>query len=153
MSSDRSSNTASANTLLRNNGDGTFTDISEKAKINSPARAVAVVPTDFDNRRDIDVLVLSVGARPQLWQNTRDGAFRDVAGQVGLNATGVWTAAAAGDFNKDTFADFFFGRKGRTGIFAVSDGRGKFKLADAPAKPRMLWRPSSSTTTMTGCWI
>jgi cytochrome c-type biogenesis protein CcmH/NrfG len=131
-SSIKSSKTAAANTLLRNNGDGTFIDISAKAKINSPARAVAVVPTDFDNRRDIDVLVLNAGGRPQLWQNTRDGAFRDVAGQVGLNTTGSWTAAAVGDLDKDSFVDFFFGRRGGAGVFAMSDGRGKFKLADAP---------------------
>jgi len=122
----------SANMLLRNNGDGTFTDISVKAKINSLARAVAVVPTDFDNRRDIDVLVLNAEGRPQLWQNTRDGAFRDVAGQVGLDKRAAWTAAAAGDVNKDSFIDFFFARSGATGIFALSDGRGKFRLVDAP---------------------
>ena len=45
-----------ANQLLRNNGDGTFTDITAAAKVSGGAgRGIAVVPTDFDNRRDMDL--------------------------------------------------------------------------------------------------
>jgi tetratricopeptide (TPR) repeat protein len=121
-----------ANLLWRNNGDGTFADVSEASKINAPSRAVAVVPTDYDNRRDIDLLILNRGGKPNLFRNLRDGSFRDVAAEVGLTQTGNWTCAAAGDFNKDTFTDFFFGKSDGTGVFAVSDGRGKFVLKDAP---------------------
>ena len=123
---------SAANRLLRNNGDGTFTDISEAAKINAASRAVAVVPTDFDNRRDIDVLVLNRGGVPNLFRNLRDGSFKDVAAEVGLNQSGDWISAAAGDFNKDTYTDFFFGKANGRGVFAISDGRGKFTLQDAP---------------------
>ncbi len=121
------------NMLLRNNGDGTFTDISAAAKIELPGRAVAVVPTDFDNRRDIDLLVLNYGEKPELLRNMRDKTFRDVSDEVGLNRPGNWTCAAVGDFNKDTFVDFFFGRDDGVGVFGISDGRGKFQLKDAPA--------------------
>ena len=123
---------AAPNQLLRNNGNGTFTDISEMAKINQSSRAVAVVPTDFDNRRDIDFLVLNYGAAPQLWQNLRDGSFRNVAGEINLEKTDKWLSAAVGDFNKDSFTDFFFGRAEKAGVFAISDGKGKFVLKDAP---------------------
>ncbi|HEX9961882.1 MAG TPA: FG-GAP-like repeat-containing protein [Pyrinomonadaceae bacterium] len=121
-----------ANKLWRNNGDGSFTDVSETAKINLPSRAVAVVPTDFDNRRDVDFLVVNRTGKLNLFRNLRDGTFRDVAGEVGLNQSAEWTCAAAGDFNKDTYTDFFFGKSGGAGVFAVSDGRGKFVLKDAP---------------------
>lgn len=121
------------NRLWRNNGDGTFADISEAAKINVASRAAAVVPTDYDNRRDVDLLVLDAGNRPKLFRNLRDTSFKDVAVEVGLNQAGNWTCAAAGDFNKDTFVDFFFGRADGVGVFAVSDGRGQFTLKDAPA--------------------
>ena len=120
------------NKLIRNNGDGTFTDISAAAKIDSAGRAVAVIPTDFDNRRDMDLLVLNHGKKPNLFQNLRDGTFRDVAEEVGLGIEDKWLSAAAGDFNKDGFVDFFFGRESRQGIFAVSDGAGKFSIKDAP---------------------
>ena len=122
-----------SNQLLRNNGDGTFADVSEASKINLPSRAVSVVPTDFDNRRDVDFLVLNFGGKPNLYRNMRDGSFRDVASEVGLTETGDWTCVAAGDFNKDTYTDFFFGKGSARGVFAVSDGRGKFLLQNAPA--------------------
>ncbi|HEX8250887.1 MAG TPA: FG-GAP-like repeat-containing protein [Pyrinomonadaceae bacterium] len=121
------------NQLLRNNGDGSFTNISETAKINTVSGwAIAVVPTDFDNRRDVDFLVVNRTGKLNLFRNLRDGSFRDVADEVGLNQNAEWTCAAAGDFNKDTYTDFFFGKSGGSGIFAVSDGRGKFVLKDAP---------------------
>ena len=45
--------------LLRNNGDGTFTDITRQAGLDAKGHAIAVVPTDFDNRRDVDLLATS----------------------------------------------------------------------------------------------
>lgn len=127
------SDESAVNRLWRNNGDGTFTDVSEIARINSQSKAVAVVPTDYDNRRDVDLLVLNYGGKPNLFRNLRDGTFRDVAAEVGLNQSANWTCAAVGDFNKDGFTDFFFGKADGLGAFAVSDGRGKFVLKNAPA--------------------
>jgi tetratricopeptide (TPR) repeat protein len=121
------------NLLLRNNGDGTFVDVTAASKTEGGGRAVAVVPTDYDNRRDVDLLVVNHGAAPQLFRNLRDGSFRDVAAEVGLNASGPFTCAAAGDVNKDGFTDFFFGEAGGAGLFALSDGRGRFQTSAAPA--------------------
>ena len=129
----KGSDRVAPNQLIRNNGDGTFTDISESAKINLPSRARAVIPTDYDNRRDVDILVLNEGEKPYLFRNLRDGTFRDVAAEVGLVQKGEWSCAAAGDFNKDTYTDFFFGQSNGKAILAVSDGRGKFVLKEAPA--------------------
>lgn len=120
-----------SNFLFRNNGDGTFTDISEAANVNQKISAAAIVPTDFDNRRDLDLLFISDN-KLILLRNLRNGAFRDVAEEAGLKFTGNLTSAAVGDFNKDSFVDFFIGRKNQTGVFAVSDGRGKFTIKDAP---------------------
>jgi tetratricopeptide (TPR) repeat protein len=121
------------NLLLRNNGDGTFTDVTAQAKVSGGGHAAAVVPTDYDNRRDMDLLVVNYGAAPALYRNLRDGTFRDVADAVGLGAKGDYTAAAAGDFNKDGFTDFYFAAADAPGLFAASDGRGHFKTSPAPA--------------------
>src|SRR6185436_12757863 len=53
--------------LLRNNGNGTFADIAAAAGIaGAPAGAVAVVPTDFDNRRDVDLMIAGAESAPAL---------------------------------------------------------------------------------------
>jgi tetratricopeptide (TPR) repeat protein len=123
------------NLLLRNNGDGTFADVTAASKL-TPVRGhpVAVVPTDFDNRRDVDLLVVGYDGPPALWKNLRDGTFRDVAAEAGLELVGDGlSCVAAGDVNKDAFTDFYFGRTDGRGEFALSDGRGRFKLSPAPA--------------------
>jgi tetratricopeptide (TPR) repeat protein len=122
------------NLLLRNNSNGTFTDISESAKVRGAlGHAVAVVPTDYDNRRDVDLLVVNYDAAPQLFSNQRDGSFRDVTRDAGLNVSGKFTCVAAGDLNKDGFTDFFFGRSDGPGLWALSDARTHFKTIPAPA--------------------
>ncbi len=98
------------NILWRNNGNGTFTDITTQAKVaGTRGHAVAVVPTDYDNRHDIDLLVVNYGTRPALWRNMRDGTFADVAAEVGLERAAAYTSVAAADVNKDGFTDFYFG--------------------------------------------
>ena len=116
--------------LLQNNGNGTFTDITAQARLGAPGHALAVIPTDFDNRRDIDLFVLRDDA-PVLFKNMRDGSFRDMAAELGLAAKGPFLSAAAGDVNKDGFTDFFLG--GAQGSWlALSDGRGAFTVSPAP---------------------
>jgi Tfp pilus assembly protein PilF len=124
---------AAPNLLLRNDGNGKFTDITAAAKLDATGHAVAVVPTDFNNRRDLDLLVVNYGAAPALYSNRRDGTFRNVAPEVGLSVAGRWTCAAAGDVNKDGYTDFFFGSTDAPGLFALSDGRERFKTSRAPA--------------------
>ncbi|HYV84259.1 MAG TPA: FG-GAP-like repeat-containing protein [Pyrinomonadaceae bacterium] len=114
--------------LLRNNGDGTFADQTTAAKLTDKVHARAIVPTDFDNRRDIDLLVAST-EKVSLWRNMRDGTFKDVAADVGLTVKGA-TNAAAGDVNKDGFTDFYFASPTDTvGYLALSDGKERFQLA------------------------
>ena len=120
------------NLLLRNDGNGKFTDITAAARLDTIGHRVAVVPTDFNNRRDVDLLVVNYGKAPELFSNQRDGTFRNVASDVGLGIDGHWTCAAAGDLNKDGYTDFFLGRADGPGLFAISDGREKFKTAAAP---------------------
>ncbi|HEY0099998.1 MAG TPA: FG-GAP-like repeat-containing protein [Pyrinomonadaceae bacterium] len=118
--------------LWRNDGNGKFTDVTTDAKLGAPSRAFAVVPTDFNNKRDVDLLVVNYNAAPDLYSNQRDGSFKNVTRDVGLDVSGRWTSAAAGDYNKDGFTDFFFGRADGAGLFATSDGRGRFTTNPAP---------------------
>ncbi len=127
---------AAPNQLLRNNGNGGFTDITAAAGAGGGGNAVAVVPTDFDNRRDIDLLIVNDGTAPVLLQNLRDGTFRDAATGAGLPPAGRYTTAAAGDLNKDGATDFFLGTSDSAGAFAMSNGSGSFVVRPGPEASR-----------------
>jgi cytochrome c-type biogenesis protein CcmH/NrfG len=126
------------NVLFRNNGNGTFGDITEDAKVSAPSSfssASAIIPTDYDNRRDVDLFLLPSSDPPKLFRNLRDGTFRDVAKEAGLDSQGAFWCAATGDVNKDGFTDFFLGVD-RRGVFAMSDGHSHFKLSPAPKETK-----------------
>ena len=122
--------------LFQNDGSAHFKDVSTGAGLAAAAATgLAVVPTDFDNRRDIDLLIAGPQA-VQLFQNGRDGTFRDVAGAVGLGAMRSVLGVAAGDINKDDFTDFVFAVEGGPARIALSDGKGHFDVADGPEAAR-----------------
>jgi tetratricopeptide (TPR) repeat protein len=121
------------NLLLRNDGNGKFTDVTAAAKLNSVGHAVSVIPTDFNNRRDMDLLVVNYGKAPELYSNQRDGTFRNVSKDVGLDIAGNWSCATAGDVNKDGYTDFVLGRADGPALFVISDGKEKFKTSPLPA--------------------
>ena len=119
----------SSNHLFRNNGNGTWSDVARAAGVARSSAVVAVVPTDFDNRRDVDLITIQNAAAPQVLRNLRNGTFQDVAREVGFSAGGDFTAAAAADINKDGFTDFFLAGRSGPGSWILSDGRGRFRAA------------------------
>jgi tetratricopeptide (TPR) repeat protein len=119
--------------LLRNNGNGRFEDVTAQAQLGALGSPVAIVATDFDNRRDVDLLVVRAGAAPALFSNLRDGTFRDIAAEVGLPSETTYSSVATGDINKDMLPDYFFGRPDGDGAFALSAAGGRFTRAAAPA--------------------
>jgi hypothetical protein len=99
--------------LLRNNGDGTFSDVSRHAGIDAVAGAgLGVVCADFDSDGWIDVYVANDAYANNLWLNQRDGTFVDVANAWGcaLNAQGQREAGmgvVAADLDGDLLLDLF----------------------------------------------
>jgi tetratricopeptide (TPR) repeat protein len=136
------------NKLYRNNGNGSFTDITAQTGLGGGKnKTTAVVATDYNNQRDIDFLVANYGSPAQLFSNQRDGSFKEVAEQAGIKFSGRAFGVAAGDINKDNFTDFYFNeiafhRDGNPTFdfpaLYLSDGKGGFKLAlDGPIQGRV----------------
>jgi Flp pilus assembly protein TadD len=117
--------------VWRNNGDGTFADATAASGI-AAEHAVAVVPTDYDERRDIDLLIATDTGRLALFRNLRDGTFRDVAREAGLVATGKFTSIAAGDLNRDGRTDFLITQSAGPAILALSSTYAKYRLEAGP---------------------
>jgi len=125
---------AAATRLFRNNGTGRFTEIATVSGLAVARTVLAIVPTDYDNRRDIDLLLVPATGAALLFRNLRDGSFRDVAAEVGLEVDAGAVMASIGDVNKDGYPDFFFPRRIGVGVIAASDGRGRFAMSSAPAE-------------------
>jgi hypothetical protein len=68
--------------LYRNNGDGTFTDVTEKAGLQGAGYAMGAAAGDYDNDGFVDLYVAGVNAN-QLYHNNGDGTFTDVTNKAG----------------------------------------------------------------------
>ncbi len=75
----------SPDNLYHNNGDGTFTDVSEQAGVTDPAGlfGLTAVWCDFDNDGWLDLFVANDGEKNCLYRNNRNGRFKDIAYQAG----------------------------------------------------------------------
>ena len=99
--------------LFRNNGDGTFTDVSHESAIASVAGpSMGLVCADFDNDGDTDVYVCNDGKPNFLFVNDGQGKFEEVAVLSGLAYSFKGTADASmgvdiGDYDADGFFDLF----------------------------------------------
>lgn len=81
--------------LYRNNGDGTFTDVTEQAGVGAEGLfGMGVAVGDYDNDGYPDLLVLGYG-RCILYHNNRDGTFTDVSKKAGVENLGRWASSAA----------------------------------------------------------
>lgn len=90
--------------LFRNNHDGTFTDVSDKAGLATPGFAFGGAVGDFNNDGWPDLYVTCLGGNV-LYRNNGNGTFTDVTEKAGVK-DGRWsTGAAFGDYDGDGFVD------------------------------------------------
>jgi hypothetical protein len=120
--------------LYRNRGDGSFADVSDKARVTSAyGPALGAVAADFDANRWVDVYVANDGQENLLWMNQQDGTFKNVALLAGaaLNAAGVAPAGMgvdAGDVDNDGDEDLFVTNlKEQSNTLYINDGSGHFE--------------------------
>src|SRR5205085_9462081 len=97
------------NVLYHNNGDGTFTDVTEKAGLKGRGWAGDAVAFDYDGDGKTDLFVTSMFGRCQLYRNNGDGTFADVTLDV-LGRT-PWGGVGAKVFDADN--------DGRLDLFVV----------------------------------
>ena len=102
------------NLLYRNNGDGTFTDVSDKAGVTKTngTYGLGVLVVDFNNDSWPDVYVANDMAPATLYRNNKNGTFTDIAPEAGcaFNLEGKVQAGmgvAAGDYDGDGWFDIF----------------------------------------------
>lgn len=91
--------------LYRNNGNGTFTDVTARAGLNVEMYGMGVAVGDYDNDGWDDIYVTGLG-EARLFHNEHS-KFRDVTAAAGVNNTGFGASAAWVDYDKDGKLDLF----------------------------------------------
>ena len=94
------------NALYRNNRDGTFTDVAEKAGVPGGGYGMGVAVGDYDGDGFPDMYVTQYG-RSILYHNNGDGTFTDVTDKAGVAAPGWSSSAVWFDYDNDGRLDLF----------------------------------------------
>jgi len=113
------------NALYKNNRDGTFTDVAEKAGVIGGTFGMGVAVGDYDNDGWPDIFVTAYG-KCILYRNNHDGTFRDVTEKAGLATPGWTTSAVWFDYDNDGKLDLFlcsFVDYGATHKFECGDNK------------------------------
>lgn len=114
--------------LYRNNQDGTFTDVSKAAGLDTPLYGMGVAVADYDNDGDDDVYLSCLNA-DRLYQNKGNGTFLDATEIAGIDNQGFGTSCAWFDYNLDGYLDIFVANYVEwtieTDIFCTLDGKSK----------------------------
>jgi len=99
--------------LFRNNGDGTFADVSREGGIaGCPGNGMGMVCADYDNDGDTDIFVLNDVSASFLWRNDGTGRFQEVALMAGAAYNSAGDALGnmgidSADYDNDGLLDFF----------------------------------------------
>jgi len=97
------------NHLYRNDGNGHFTDVTEKSGLDPEMYSIAVTAGDYDNDGFEDLLVTGYG-KVILYQNDGNGHFTDVTEKAGIKVKGWGISSTWLDYDKDGCLDLFVGR-------------------------------------------
>jgi len=104
----RSDGQDATNHLYRNNGDGTFTDVTEQAGVAGKGFSMGVAAGDYDNDGFEDLYVTSWNSAI-LYHNNGDGTFTDVTARAGVQNHHFGVGAAFIDYDRDGKLDLFVG--------------------------------------------
>ncbi len=113
--------------LLRNNGNGTFDDVTEEAGLLSLHPTQTAAWADYDNDGWLDLFVgheanTTENHPSQLFHNNHDGTFTEVAAANRLEEMGFVKGVAWGDFNNDGRPDLYVSVKGKPNRLFRNDG-------------------------------
>jgi FG-GAP-like repeat/ASPIC and UnbV len=94
--------------LLRNNCNGTFTDVTKESGVEEPVTSTqTAVWADIDNDGKLDLFVGNENAPSQLFLNKGDGTFVDIAPQAGVASLGFTKGVVAADYDNDGYTDLY----------------------------------------------
>jgi tetratricopeptide (TPR) repeat protein len=122
--------------LLRNNCDGTFTDVTVASGLAKKATSTqTAVWVDIDNDGFLDLFVGNEDAPAQLFLNRRDGTFEDIAQSAGVDRTAFSKGVAAADYDNDGYPDLYVSNFGSNFLYHNNHNKTFTELARAAGVP------------------
>ena len=121
------------NTLFRNNGDGTFSDVTAAAGADLRFDVMGIAIGDYDNNGYLDIYVTNNPAGNGLLHNNGDGTFTDVAGPLGMTVGRVCWGTSFIDYDNDSDLDLYVcvseGSTSQKSEFFINNGDATFTPA------------------------
>jgi FG-GAP-like repeat/ASPIC and UnbV len=123
------------NSLIRNNGDGTFTDVTYSAGIFSEHPTQTATWNDFNNDGWLDVFIGNESSTTEffhpceLFINNKNGTFTNIAHTIGLNVVGYVKGVTSGDYDNDGWIDIFVSTLNGQKILLHNEGANEKGLA------------------------
>jgi hypothetical protein len=112
------------NLMFRNNGDGTFTDVTDSTGLAGERASIAAVGTDFNNDRAVDLIRTGTSPSPVFLANPREGKFAaDEKFRTKVESFSV--GAAILDFDHDGWMDYVFSHPGPQSLTLWRNNKGK----------------------------
>ena len=119
------------NSLLQNNGDGTFKDVTIKAGLLNYDPTYTAIWGDYDNDGWVDIF-LSIETKDKkfphpckLFRNNGNGTFTNVAAEAGVDVVAFSKGVVFGDYNNDGWADIYMARFDGAHKLFKNNGKGK----------------------------
>ena len=126
--------------LLRNNCNGTFTDVTREAGLPATLRSQTAAFADFDNDGNLDLLLGSEDGRTRLFHNNGKGAFEDVTEKSRIDVVAFVKAAVAADYDNDGFVDFYLTNYEGNNLLFHNNRDGTFTEVGKEAGVETPWR-------------
>jgi hypothetical protein len=114
--------------LLRNNGNGTFTDVTAEAGLLDPVNSITASWADYDNDGWLDLFVCNETGPCRLFHNKGDGTFEEVAAKAGVAGGPGFIAKGAAwiDFDNDGYPDLFVNNLAGSAVLYRNNRNGTF---------------------------
>jgi hypothetical protein len=114
--------------LLRNNCDGTFTDVTKQSGLlEGPITSShSAVWADIDNDGNLDLFIANEHAPSQLFLNKGDGTFVDISGKAGIDRSAMSKGVVSADYDNDGYPDFYVSNYNGFNFLYHNNGNGTF---------------------------
>ena len=127
--------------LLRNNCDGTFTDVTVPAGLADPPTSTqTAVWADIDNDGYLDLFVGNEKGPSQLFHNNGDGTFKDISHSAGVDRIAFTKGVVAADFDNDGYVDFYVSNLNGNNFLYRNNHDGTFTDVAAEAGVQKPWQ-------------